>query len=416
MATNLLTDKALRAEITKAQAKSVAKNTRIKIRDGNNLMLIVRQTGGASWVLEYRKRGEEKKPYTLGKWPDMSLALARVAATQAREKLAAGIDLNQNKKDLRVAEVLKVAGEKDSVRELFNDFMGKQKCSDIYRKNINAAFIANVLPAIGAMKPHEVKRGDIIAILRAIEARGADVMIRRVRMWLRHVFEFGAGDEKRPELIDMVVPIGHLRTFIPVDYNPFPAVTDPKEAGDLMVAINKFGPYVTRTYLTFAAHLFQRPSELREATWDEFDLDDNIWIIPKERMKKDREHWVPLSPIVVGMLKKHQGVVGNDGYLFPGRSINKPIVQETAEKAIHAIGFQGRHCPHGFRAMARTIGEERLLIDEKFLEKQLSHEEQNKVKKAYNRAQFWLDRVAMMQTWSKWILDATAQSVARSTK
>ena len=132
-------------------------------------------------------------------------------------------------------------------------------------------------------------------------------------------------------------------------------------------------------------------------------------------MKKEREHWVPLSPIVVDLLKKHQGVVGHEGVLFPGRNHEKSITLETAEKAIHSIGFKGRHCPHGFRAMARTIGEEHLKIDEKFLEKQLSHEEEDKVKKAYNRAEFWQDRVELMQRWSQFLLDATAQSVARST-
>ena len=414
MASNILTDRSLRSELTRAQAQASDKSTRVKIRDGNNLMLVVRANGSASWILEYRNSAGDRKPHTLGPWPAMGLGAARQAAQDARTLLAAGKDLNAHRREVKSAAAQKAVADNDSVKKLFEDFMSKQANSDVYLKNIRAAFMADVLPEIGAMPPHEVTREDVLKILRKIEKRGSHVMVRRVRMWLKHVFEYGIDDEARAQLTTLQVPTGHMRSFIPIDPGNFPAVTDPIEAGNLMVAIGKFRPYVTRTYLTLAAHLFQRPTELRIATWDQFNLETAVWVIPADVTKKEREHWVPLSPIVIEMLQKHQGVVGNEGLLFPGRDHGKPIALETAEKAIHAIGFKGRHCPHGFRAMARTIGEERLGIDEKFLEKQLSHEEQDKVKRAYNRAQFWIDRVALMQRWSQFLVDATAKSASES--
>lgn len=416
MATNILTDRALKSDLALAQVAAKAKNTRIKVRDGNNLILVVRPNGMSSWVLEYRTATGQRKPHTLGPWPAMGLASARKAAEAGRSLVAQGIDLNSHKKGVKVAAVQKAVADNDTIKQLFEDFMSKKSASDVYVKNIRAAFIADVLPEIGVMRPQDVTRADILKILRTIEARGSAVMLRRVRMWLKHVFEYGVDDEERANLTVMPVPTGHMRSFIPAEPGSFPAVTDPDEAGQLMVAIGTFRPYVTRTYLTLAAHLFQRPTELRTATWDQFNLDSAVWVIPADVMKKEREHWVPLSPVVVEMLKKHKGVVGDEGHLFPGRNHNKSITLETAEKAIHSIGFKGRHCPHGFRAMARTIGEERLGIDEKFLEKQLSHEEQDKVKRAYNRAQFWKDRVALMQRWSQFLVDATKKSAAESKK
>lgn len=414
MPSNILSDRSLRSELARAQAQASQKSTRVKIRDGNNLMLVVRANGSASWVLEYRNGVGKRKPHTLGPWPAMGLAAARQAAQDSRALLVGGKDLNTHRREVKVAAVQKAVAESDSVKKLFEDFMSKQATSDVYLKNIRAAFVADVLPEIGAMHPHEVTREDFLKILRKIEKRGSHVMVRRVRMWLKHVFEYGIDDETRAELTTLQVPTGHMRSFMPIDPGNFPAVTDPIEAGELMVAIGKFRPYVTRTYLTLAAHLFQRPTELLTATWEQFNLEKAVWVMPANVTKKEREHWVPLSPIVIDMLKKHQGVVGDEGFLFPGRDHAKPICLGTAEKAIHAIGYKGRHCPHGFRAMARTIGEERLGIDEKFLEKQLSHEEQDKVKRAYNRSQFWLDRVALMQRWSQFLVDATAKSASES--
>lgn len=103
------------------------------------------------------------------------------------------------------------------------------------------------------------------------------------------------------------------------------------------------------------------------------------------------------------MLRKHQGVVGEAGWLFPGRRYDRPISEGTLKGALDAMGFNSRHTAHGFRAMANTILTERLKADERFIEKQLSHEEENKVKKAYNRAEFWDDRVKLMAAWSEWL-------------
>ena len=277
MATNILSDRSLRAELMKAQGAAKVKNTRVKIRDGNNLMLVVRPNGTASWILEYRNTSGQRKPHTLGLWPNLSLAKAREAADAARALALTGVDLNTHKKMTKVVAVQRAVARNDTVRQLFEDFMSKKDASDVYEKNIRAAFVADVLPEIGAMRPHEVDRLDILKILRKIEDRGSAVMLRRVRMWLKHVFEYGIDDEKRAELTSMPVPTGHMKSFIPLEPKSFPAITEPSKAGDLMVAIHNFRPYVTRSYLVLAAHLFQRPTELRSANWDQFDLERAIW-------------------------------------------------------------------------------------------------------------------------------------------
>jgi len=120
-------------------------------------------------------------------------------------------------------------------------------------------------------------------------------------------------------------------------------------------------------------------------------------------MKKKREHWVPLSMQVVEFLQSHFGVIGEDGPLFRGRSYGGVISDNTLNMALDRMGYKGKHTAHGFRAMARTVLKEHLGVDDRYLEKQLAHEDENKTRRAYKRAEYSDERVKLMQTWSDWL-------------
>jgi integrase len=237
-------------------------------------------------------------------------------------------------------------------------------------------------------------------VLRELEKRRALVMLRRVRMWLKQMFEFALDAEIVPA---SPVPTGHLKSFLAPTPKHFPALTRPEDVPKLMRAIREYPQPVARMALLLSAYVWQRPSEVREAVWTEFDLDAAVWTIPAARMKMDREHLVPLAPQVVALLKQLQGIVGADGYLFPGWRYGKPLSEGALGKALDAMGYAGRHTPHGFRAMARTILEEHLGADPRYLEKQLAHEEPDKVRRAYSRTQFLAERRAVMAQWADWL-------------
>lgn len=202
------------------------------------------------------------------------------------------------------------------------------------------------------------------------------------------------------------MPTGTLRSFKQTrGARHFPAITDPAEVPELMRKFRGITDnWIVRNAFLLSAHVWQRPSEIREADWEDFDLDAAKWVIPAERMKLAQAHWVPLSRQVVALLRHHQGIIGSVGPLFPGRRDGKSISEGTLTSRLITMGYDGRHTPHGFRAMARTIGEEHLKIDAKLLEKQLSHEtDASGLRGGYNRAQYWDERVAMMQQWSDWL-------------
>lgn len=400
MARELLSVKELESRIKSATEEASRRNTRILIGDGDNLMLVVRPNGGASWVLKYRMAGR-RNMHSLGSWPGMTLKRARDAAQAARDKIAAGVDPVEHRREERQAKQETPVAESGTVYTLFNEWLRKKRTSKIYHRNITAALEKDVLPEIGAKQVDQVTREDIVKILRKLEDRGALVMLRRVRMYLQQMWEF-ALDQEPPRASGMPVPTGHLKSFIPAQPGHFPAVTERDEAIALLRAIAGYDRTIVRTALLLAAHTFTRPTELRAAPWDEFDLEEGKWLIPKERTKKSRGHLVPLSPTVLEILRAHQGVVGTHGWLFPGMRRDQPISEGALNAALDSLGYKGRHCAHGFRAMARTLIAEELKVDERFIEKQLGHEN-DKLRGAYNRAQFWDDRVRMMQQWSSWI-------------
>ena len=122
-----------------------------------------------------------------------------------------------------------------------------------------------------------------------------------------------------------------------------------------------------------------------------------------------KEHLVPLSKQAVEVLRSIHKVTGPDGLIFKSiRTSTGYISNNTLNMALKRMGFDERMCGHGFRSLALTNIQERLKIDLRVVDRQLAHIEKNKVTAAYNRAEYWDERVAMMQQWAD-LLDTKKQ-------
>ncbi len=143
-----------------------------------------------------------------------------------------------------------------------------------------------------------------------------------------------------------------------------------------------------------------RTVELRFAKWSEFDFENALWEIPKERMKKRRPHLVPLSPQVLEILDKLKVISGNYSLLFPGRNdARKPISDASINKVIAKIGYKGRLTGHGFRHMMSTILHEKG-FDSAWIELQLAHVDKNSIRGIYNHALYLESRRKMLTIYS----------------
>lgn len=137
------------------------------------------------------------------------------------------------------------------------------------------------------------------------------------------------------------------------------------------------------------------------ATWEDIDLEDSVWRIPAEHTKMRRPHDVPLAHASRTILRDIARITGRrEGFIFPSpQSWKRPMGRSTLNKAIAALGYKGTHSPHGFRSSASTILHERG-YREAVIEVQLNHLERNETKRAYNRAQYWDERVVLMKGWA----------------
>mgnify|MGYP003577928093 CR=1 FL=1 len=172
--------------------------------------------------------------------------------------------------------------------------------------------------------------------------------------------------------------------------------------GELLRSIEGYeGMFTTRCALRLAPLLFVRPGELRRAEWAVFNLDEGLVRIPASRMKMGNEHLVPLAPQAVAILRELAPLTGHGRYLFPSiRTPSEPMSENTINAALRRLGYdKDVMTAHGFRAMASTRLNEMGWAPD-VIERQLAHLERNKVRAAYNRAQYMSERKRLMAAWA----------------
>ena len=157
--------------------------------------------------------------------------------------------------------------------------------------------------------------------------------------------------------------------------------------------------------LQLAPLLFVRPGELRNAQWSEIDFEAAEWTIPAERMKMRQSHIVPLSSQAVAILKEAHALTGRGKFVFPGhRSPNRPMSNNGVLAALRRMGYEKETMTgHGFRAMARTILDEVLMVRPDLIEHQLAHAVRDPNGRAYNRTAHLPERKKMMQRWADYL-------------
>ena len=143
-----------------------------------------------------------------------------------------------------------------------------------------------------------------------------------------------------------------------------------------MRAIDGFhGQTTTRIALQLLGMLVQRPGELRQARWTEFDLDAAIWSIPAERMKMRRPHRVPLPALAIALLGELRPLTGHSELLFPSLVTPKrPMSENTLNTALRRMEFAATEVTsHGFRATFSTLANESGLWNPDAIERALAH-------------------------------------------
>lgn len=382
-------------------AKPTAKQ--YKLTDGGGLFMLVHANGGRYWRLAYRFGGKQKT-LALGVYPDVSLADARERREQARKLLANGADPGAVKQEQKAVIVALSENSFEIIaREWFTKHSSNWK--DNHSSKILARLENDLFPWIGARPIGEIAAPALLAAIRRIEARGALETAHRVLAICGQVFRYAVATGRAER-----DPTGDLRGALPPVKrgNHFAAITEPKKVGELLRDIDGYqGSFIVQCAFKLSPMLFVRPGELRKMEWTELDLGKAEWIIPAEKMKMGITHIVPLASQAVAILREIQPLTGNGKYVFHGeRDHDRPMSDNAIRSALRRMGWANDEMtPHGFRAMASTILDN-MGYKQEWLERQLAHEEPNKIKAAYKREAWRMylpERIAMMQAWADYL-------------
>jgi integrase len=370
-----------------------------KLADEKGLYLLVNPDGSRYWRLKYRFGGKEKL-LALGVSDEVSLAEAREARDEAKKLLRNGKDPSAERKAENLRQ--KYAAT-NSFRAVAEEWIAKQRnvWDAGHTRRVETTLKNNLYPQIGTRPIAEIDPPELLAALRKIESRGAHEIRQRVQQRAGAVFRYGIATGRCTRDLS-----ADLRgAFTVPDHRNHPALTEK----DLPEFLEKLAVYdgepITRLAIRLLALTFVRTGELRGAEWSEFDLDAAVWRIPAERMKMREPHIVPLSTQALAILEEIKALTGAGTLVFPQRAKPKrPMSENTILYALYRMGYHSRATGHGFRATASTILNE-LGFQADVIERQLAHVERNKVRAAYNRAQYLPERTRMMQQWAD-LLDA----------
>lgn len=387
--------------LTNLQVKSSkSKDKQYTLSDGKGLYLLVLPTGGKYWHFRSKVGGRERR-ISFGTYPEVSLADAREKRDEARKLIASGVSPSDLRKAQKAARAELQANSFEVVAlEWF------QKFSPIWSKSntekVKARLEKDLFPWIGDRPISELRAPELLAALRRIEQRGAVDTAHRVKQNCGQIFRYAiaTGRAERDISADLKDALAKTKK------KHLGAITDPKDVGPLLRAIDDFrGSFVVRSALRLAPLVFVRPGELRHAEWSEFDLDKAEWSIPAQRMKMKEPHLVPLSSQAIEILKELYPLTGSSRYIFPSIRTNlRPMSENTVNAALRRLGYTSDDMTgHGFRAMARTILDEVLKFRPDFIEHQLAHAVRDPNGRAYNRTAHLQERKRMMQTWADYL-------------
>ena len=374
--------------------------TQFKLYDEGGLLVLVRPTGGKLWRLKYRFAGKEQQ-LALGTYPEVSLKEARERRDAARKSIAAG---RNPAVERRLSAAATAAGALNTfgvVALEFIDKRGREGLAQATTKKMHW-MLSRLGPSISDRPITEIQPAELLAALKKVEAAGHLDSARQLRAFASSVFRFAiattrATSNPATELQGALVSPRAIHRA---------ALLDPHKVGGLLRAIDGYeGQAATRLALRLAPHVFVRPGELRHAEWSEIDFDKAVWCIPAGKMKMKRPHMVPLSRQALAILREAKNLAGTSDYVFSSlRSNRRPMSENTLNAALRRMGYgKEEMTAHGFRSIASTLLNESGKWRVDAIERALAHEEGNAVRAAYNRSQYWQERVEMAQWWSDYL-------------
>ncbi len=330
----------------------------------------------------------------------MSLAEARKRHAVEKERLDANLDPAVERKNEK-ARIRRDA--LNPFETIAREWHKKQLhvWTPRYSNDVLNRLEKNLFGPLGTKPIKALEPPDLLDALRTIEERGSYDQAHRVLQLASQIFSYAVASGYCTRNIAL-----DLQGALPPRKPKSQPAVKPEEFPALLKAIDSYqesGEKKTSLAMHLLALTFVRTTELIGATWDEFDLEKSTWCVPAERIKMKAEHLVPLSRQSKKILNELKPLTMGGRFILPGRNGRKPMSNNTMLFALYRLGYKGKMTGHGFRSVASTILNESNEFRSEVIERQLDHCERNKVRGAYNRAEYMEERIRMMQWWADYI-------------
>lgn len=369
--------------------------------DGGGLYLQISQFGTKSWVFRFVLH--KKREMGLGPIHDIPLKKARETAHECRLLVREGIDPITYRKERRAQAQNKSA-----------TFMTFKDCAEKYIRNNQAGWSnpkhakqwtstleTYAYPVIGPLPVSSVETTHIMEILEPIWSKKSETA-KRVRGRIESVLD-AARVAKLRTGENPARWKGHLDKLLPASSKVAKVIHHPSlphaEISNFIAAL-RAQDNISSSALEFLILTAARTNEVIDATFDEFDLDKGVWIIPAARMKAKREHRVPLSARAIQIIKAMVKVCQND-HVFPGQR-GKGLSNMALLQLLKRMKQTGITV-HGFRSTFRDWAAEQTVYPSDVVEMALAHSVGNQVQQAYFRTDLFEKRAALMRDWAGYL-------------
>lgn len=384
--------------------------------EGNSRVWILRAVVGKRLDKDGNLK-PHRRDIGLGPYPEVSLAEARAKATELRLQIRNGIDPIRHKQEQREALLLQQHREK-TFRECAKIVIEKKTLELKNEKHIaqwSSSLETYIYPVLGDRVIGSITKADIVTALEPIWI-GIHETAKRVRGRIETIFDYAkameyfVGDNPAAWKGNLEPILGNLKQ----ESRPHPSLPYEQLAEFIQHLRQKKG--ISSKALEFAILTACRSGEIFGATWQEIDFVSKVWIIPKERMKAEKEHRVPLSQEALTLLESIKLYTQPQDFIFPaprGGGMLSDMSLTALIKRMHeqklnenGLGYidpkQNRVITtHGFRSTFRDWSADKTDYPREVCEHVLAHKLPDEVEAAYLRGAYLEKRKGLMTDWAE---------------
>ena len=380
------------------------------LADDDGLSLKIEPNGRKSWSYRYSLVGTNKRPrMKLGEYPVMSLKEAR----SVRDEYKFNDYQNKllHKKDIKTFQDICEEWLEFKIKNSFED---EPRCGVI--QLAKKCLDQDIYPNIGLTSFIEVKRYDLVKVIKNIESRNVKEPVKKAYSYLNQIYDYAVA----MGYCEYNIANGLHKILVNNKIKKNYPHLNSDELSNFLARLNQINtdPIIKKALL-FKLYTGVRGGELLLSEPHHFDLDKRIWKIPALHIKQYRrkvilghdipEFLVPLSDQALEVVKSALAWSHGEKYVFSSpRNNHKPIHFNTLNLIIRKMGYtKNELSSHGLRSTFSTILNESGLFQSNWIEAQLSHTDKNKTRASYNHAEYFNQRVEMMQWWGDFIDSCT---------